>query len=407
METKSIGAFIAVLRRAKGLTQRQLAEMLHVSDKAVSRWERDECAPDLSLIPVIAELFGVTSDELLRGERITREIPETRYEALKTEKMLQRLLREASQSFQIHSILSLGIALIALAAALICNMGFLRAQIGFCVATVFIIIALVCQIIFTIVDLNKLTAEGFDAAAVASASGRMKHGTYLVISCILVIWAACLPLMTMVDDAYLGLSGDSWLVCGGLYALLAGAGLLIGNLFFAQKFLATNATLLMLRRRWFFRCLILCLATATLAWAVPKLIPQKLVAQGYTFDSFQDFKAYMETYVSPDYIDSDLTPIPTDPAPQEETREEPLPDSGNVPQEPDPEPGAFVWRNHEVVRIEYSDTEDKLPITVYTARQWNATYRLIGFIQILVLLLTLPETVFCYYCYRRQKTALT
>ena len=62
--TNSIGTFLAALRKANGLTQKQLAEKLNVSDKAISRWERDECAPDLSLIPVIAEIFGITSDEL-------------------------------------------------------------------------------------------------------------------------------------------------------------------------------------------------------------------------------------------------------------------------------------------------------------------------------------------------------
>ena len=69
MEKKTIGKFIAVLRKANGLTQADLAEKLFVSDKTVSRWERDESTPDLELIPVIADLFGVTSDELLRGER--------------------------------------------------------------------------------------------------------------------------------------------------------------------------------------------------------------------------------------------------------------------------------------------------------------------------------------------------
>ncbi|MEG0306261.1 MAG: helix-turn-helix transcriptional regulator, partial [Oscillospiraceae bacterium] len=66
MERKSIGSFIAVLRKANGLTQKDLAEKLNVSDKSVSRWERDDGAPDLSLVPVIAEIFGVTCDELLR-----------------------------------------------------------------------------------------------------------------------------------------------------------------------------------------------------------------------------------------------------------------------------------------------------------------------------------------------------
>ena len=69
MERKSIGTLIAALRRANGLTQKQLADRLGVSDKAVSRWERDESLPDLTLLPVIADLFHITVDELLRGER--------------------------------------------------------------------------------------------------------------------------------------------------------------------------------------------------------------------------------------------------------------------------------------------------------------------------------------------------
>ena len=75
MEKRTIGQFIAALRKASGMTQKELAEKLNVSDKAVSRWERDESAPDLSLIPVIAEIFGVTSDEILRGERACAKEP--------------------------------------------------------------------------------------------------------------------------------------------------------------------------------------------------------------------------------------------------------------------------------------------------------------------------------------------
>ena len=56
MEKKTIGGFISALRKANGMTQKDLAERLNVSDKSVSRWENDEGAPDLSLIPVIAEI---------------------------------------------------------------------------------------------------------------------------------------------------------------------------------------------------------------------------------------------------------------------------------------------------------------------------------------------------------------
>lgn len=69
MAKNSIGQFIAALRKANGMTQRNVADRLNVSNKAVSRWERDECAPDLSVIPALAEMFGVTCDELLKGER--------------------------------------------------------------------------------------------------------------------------------------------------------------------------------------------------------------------------------------------------------------------------------------------------------------------------------------------------
>lgn len=69
----SMGQFIAALRKANGLTQQQLADKLNVSNKAVSRWERDECAPDISLIAPLSEILGVSCDELLKGERIPQE----------------------------------------------------------------------------------------------------------------------------------------------------------------------------------------------------------------------------------------------------------------------------------------------------------------------------------------------
>lgn len=64
----TLGAFIAQLRKEKGLTQKQLSEILGVSDKTVSHWEREESAPDISILPLLAETLGVTVDELLKGE---------------------------------------------------------------------------------------------------------------------------------------------------------------------------------------------------------------------------------------------------------------------------------------------------------------------------------------------------
>ena len=64
----SLGAFIAQLRKEKGLTQKQLSEILGVSDKTVSHWEREESAPDISILPSLADTLGVSVDELLKGE---------------------------------------------------------------------------------------------------------------------------------------------------------------------------------------------------------------------------------------------------------------------------------------------------------------------------------------------------
>lgn len=65
----TLGAFIAQLRKDKNLTQKQLSEILGVSDKTVSHWEREESAPDISVLPLLADTLGVTVDELLAGEK--------------------------------------------------------------------------------------------------------------------------------------------------------------------------------------------------------------------------------------------------------------------------------------------------------------------------------------------------
>lgn len=69
MNNKQIGNFIACLRREKGMTQRELADRLNITDKAVSKWETGEGYPEISIIPALAEVLGVSIDELFKGER--------------------------------------------------------------------------------------------------------------------------------------------------------------------------------------------------------------------------------------------------------------------------------------------------------------------------------------------------
>lgn len=65
----TIGKRIARLRRDKGLKQEDLAEMLGVTGQAVSKWENDQTCPDISLLPQLARILGLTVDELLSGKQ--------------------------------------------------------------------------------------------------------------------------------------------------------------------------------------------------------------------------------------------------------------------------------------------------------------------------------------------------
>lgn len=61
----TIGNKIKLLRTNKGLTQEQLAEHLHISGQAVSKWENETSTPDITMLPLLADLFGITIDELM------------------------------------------------------------------------------------------------------------------------------------------------------------------------------------------------------------------------------------------------------------------------------------------------------------------------------------------------------
>ncbi len=70
MEQIKIGKFIAEERKAKGLTQRQLADALSISDKTVSKWECGKGLPEVSLMLPLCETLNITVNDLLSGERV-------------------------------------------------------------------------------------------------------------------------------------------------------------------------------------------------------------------------------------------------------------------------------------------------------------------------------------------------
>ena len=73
MKKQTLGMMISTLRKEKGMTQLELAEKMGVTDKAVSKWERDLSFPDINSIPKLAEVFEISVDELMQVKTETKE----------------------------------------------------------------------------------------------------------------------------------------------------------------------------------------------------------------------------------------------------------------------------------------------------------------------------------------------
>ena len=93
MDQIKIGKFIAECRKAKGMTQMQLAESLGITDRAVSKWETGKTMPDSSIMLELCGLLEITVNDLLNGEHISSEDY-----AQKVEEQLVAVMQEKEQS---------------------------------------------------------------------------------------------------------------------------------------------------------------------------------------------------------------------------------------------------------------------------------------------------------------------
>lgn len=115
MEKKTMGSFLAALRKANGYTQQEVADKLNVSNKTVSKWECDDGCPEIMMLPVIAELYSVTVDEILKGERIqkTSSEQETQKEQKEnTGKRVKYLVEKALTQYKNKSIIAITLSVI-------------------------------------------------------------------------------------------------------------------------------------------------------------------------------------------------------------------------------------------------------------------------------------------------------
>lgn len=387
MEKKTIGGFIAALRKANGMTQKDLADRLNVSDKTISRWERDDGDPDLAAIPVMAEIFGVTCDELLRGERKSREeraeAAEQSEPTAKGEKQRQRLLKSTLSKYQAYTYISIGVSVVGMIVALICNLAFLQAILGFLFGAIFFAASIVCQAVFS----NRALLSVEDAGLSEADLSDFKRNVYWLaeksIGVTVCFVGFTLPLMLV--DAFMGLGLDSLLLFGIpgmalfllIYAIICwnlnGSHIRKGVYSLGEKESEKYWHNHNLKRKCVVGSAIALACTLAfhafgteMVWSATNLSP------GITFEDYDSFVACMEQDVPYDYsstshAEHSAVPIPVDPPSDSIGEETYYDEDGNEISEEDFRRQTIRDKNGDVV-CEYIQRNEQVAYVRYEAK---------------------------------------
>lgn len=303
MEMNLLGGRIAALRKTRGMTQKELAESLHISDKSVSRWERGETAPDLSLLPALAEQLNVTLDELLSGRKPALQT------TAPSEAFSAGLVCRSMRAQGICTILAAALSLLGLAGLFILRYEYLNPSAGVFCAGIFLIFSAALE------SASFFWTQGILRESRASQTAADAHGKTLLrrlfgISILNVaIAAASLAL-------YLRSIGGaiqrfwSW---GEILAPTLGAALafLLLLCLLLPRWALKKGLLSESRRESVqanMRKKLFCIGGCVAALAVTLLIGhlfsthvltlERICGEGTCFASFDDFKAFAETPVS-------------------------------------------------------------------------------------------------------------
>ena len=293
MEKKTIGKFIAVLRKANGMTQQELGDKLLVSDNTVSTWERDERMPDISLLPAIAEIFGITTDELLRGERknperadYNTEESEAKQKA-KSDKQLKLMIDKKVRTYNALTCISAFLVIIGLILAVTLY------DLGTILSVVFLMCAQACQIVFAVLSVVRADEEdgGFDGIGRANTHIIKVATTFTIINLSMVVF--CCLFNYAVDVAFM-LVLPTAVVLYSIYALA------IRNQLYKCGLMTMSATeekVYARNSKLFKRMLVICGSIAVMGSVVGFCVIEYAVdfrQPSSEFNSVEKFKSYVE-----------------------------------------------------------------------------------------------------------------
>ena len=364
MTLENMGAFILALRKSAGMTQQDLAERVGVTNKSVSRWENGECAPDLTLIPVLADLFGVTADELLRGER---RAPGEREEApAAREKRVGALVSAVISGYGRSVLLASAAPLLGLIALLAVAYGARLPLLGVGICALFALAGAVVAIERAMRALHAISGGEPEGAAVFD--GRRCVIRRAFTPCALAVCAIALSVPYLLPDLYTDyqnavLNFTSWLklapACLAAAALLCAAASAIVHAQLEKGHLAEigDAGRASSRRR----AIALAAAAALMAVSLPlcMALSPLMGPKGTEYTDFESFRARMETPVN---CKESHTVYGTNGERTVYGTVEYLEGTSGERQ-------YYYHANMDIVSVEQSPSEDGLPVTVYTRPQ--------------------------------------
>jgi len=370
MDKKTIGSFICILRRASGMTQQELADRLHVSNKTVSRWECDESSPELSLVPVIAELFDVTTDELLRGQRDPQTDGESSPRAFQ---QVSYLIKNSTIKYRMRSLLAAFLSVTALVAMVIFGFGLRAPVVGIGLSLVLIAASLILQADSLSTVRLALGDIQSGIPGIRSQLYRAWQVFFVVCHLNIFIFFSVLPFITGYESIDSIMPRNTWLWLLPLYLFLALIVCLDFSFFvpmiishqdaLGEAYICAekkNAKLRLI-------CICICIGALFCCGIIENATPPDIsdIAQGKTFTGFEEFRQYAETPISVDYDGHivDVYDKETGEVRHYETSDESLWSEDYLTDE-DGAKYPFTWRNQDVIGIDADS--DLSHITVYS-----------------------------------------